>query len=515
MDTKAWAGKWLGRPSAGVPSLGLPDVLWFFGAISAVAAATSIVDHVPESHRDVWEFLVSLAFLAGFALCAWILTRRAGRLPGGLAAGMAAAMLPAAAYGFTQLVHAYPRSHSFNPFTSFNGAVFGIALATAAAGLVAYALTRVAVNLALAVTPILVAAQFLATAWHPNLDGRGTTAVVVGLALTVIGLALDTMKRRGEAFWMHLGGLASLTVGLGLNSVPSRSYDVWIAMLVVGTCLVGGSPFLRRRTWVAFGAVNLVFAFVWSQAAGARGAHAIVIGAVVTGTGLLLDAAHKHRTAWWLYLGGLLALLEGLIYLTVTDLTFNAVTFTTQTSDQWVPLLVIGAALLAGFVAVGRRIWVVYGVLFVWGASVASEYPVGGIRIDRTLIIACVVFAVGLVADLRRQRVTGLWLQLWGLQGIAGALIYLSAASSDREGHGWIPMLVVGTILLLGAPIAQRRLWIVFGGAGVAAVFGHYLYSHSGWFRYVLLAIGLIAFAGGLAADRARERRSEPSAGLS
>jgi hypothetical protein len=496
--TGRWARRWFGTATAGAPSLGLPDVLWFFGAISGVAAAISIVDHVSQSHRDLWELLASVGFLAGFALCAWILSRRAGRLPGGLAAGMAAAMVPAAGYGFTQLVHAYPHQQSFNPFHSFDGAVFGVALATAAAAILAYALTRVAVNLALAVGAVLLSAQLLASAWHPSLDGRSATAVVVGSVLAVVGLVLDVLHKRGEAFWLYVGGLASLTVGLDLHVFPSRDLDIWVAMLIVGTLLLVGSPFVGRRTWAAFGTVNLVSAFAMSQVAtGGRGGHAIVIGGVVVGAGLLLDAVRRRRTAFWLYVGGLSALLEGLIYLTVRS----------PTSEPWIPMLVVGAVLLAGFVVVGRKTWVVFGVLLVAAANAAAEELASGdTRAGRALIIAGVVFLIGLGADLRRQRLTGFWLQVWGLDGVASALIFFAALSSDREGRGWIPMLVVGAILLLGASLVQRRTWIVFGAAGVAGAFGHYLLTQSGWFRYVLLAIGLGAFILGLAANRLRSR---------
>jgi hypothetical protein len=90
------ARSWLGTGGAGVPTLGLPDVLWFFGAISAVAAALAIVHQVHGTDRHVWQFLVALGFLAGFALAAWVVARGAGRLPGGIAAGMAVVMVPAA-----------------------------------------------------------------------------------------------------------------------------------------------------------------------------------------------------------------------------------------------------------------------------------------------------------------------------------------------------------------------------------------------------------------------------------
>jgi hypothetical protein len=74
-------------------------------------------------------------------------------------------------------------------------------------------------------------------------------------------------------------------------------------------------------------------------------------------------------------------------------------------------------------------------------------------------------------------------------------------------------MLVVGAILLLAASLVQRRTWVVFGAAGVAAGFGHYLVTQSSWFRYVLFAIALAAFVAGLLVGRTRSTGSSCDAG--
>jgi hypothetical protein len=602
-DARTWIRQRLGGATGDWPALALSDVLWYFGAISVVAAAISIVDHVPQSHRDVWEFLVSLGFLTGFALGAWLLSRGGRRLPCGLAAGMAAAMVPAVGYGFTQLVHAYPRQQSFNPFSSFSGAIFAVAVATAAAATLAYVLTRVAVNLALAVVSVLFAAQLLATSWHATVDGRATTAVVVGSLLVATGLLLDAIGRRSEAFWPYAGGFGAVTVALGVYAFPSRHLHVWIAMLVVGTLLLLAFPFVARRTWAVFGTVNLAAAFAVSQVAtDGRGGRAIIVGGVVVAAALLLDAAGRRRIAFWLYLGGLAALtagfalyvfptqhlhvwiamlvvgtlllvgfpfidrrtwavfgtvylagayavsqvatdgrggraivvgvvvvaaallldaagrravafwlyvgglsavVEGLIYLAIRS----------PTSEPWIPMLVVGAALLAGFIAVGRKTWAVFGAALVVGAYATSELTAGDGRAGRALIVSSVVFLVGLGADLRGQRLTGFWLQVAGLWGAASALTYLAGRSSHPETRAWIPMLIVGAILLASASLVQRRTWVVFGAAGVAGAFGHYLITKSSWFHWALLALGLVAFAAGLVADRARAGHAQGDSG--
>src|SRR5262245_17971213 len=353
-NTGALLRRWLGADAVGGTPLALSDVLWYVGAISGVAAAIAILHGIPESRDDLWEFLASLGFLAAFAIAARPLTRRAGRLPGGLALGMAAAMVPAAGYGFTQLVRAYPGQADFNPFVTFSGAIFAIALATAAAAVLAYLLTRVASNLALGVAAFLLASQFLASSWHPSLTGRATTALVTGLLLVVVALLLDAGSRRSAAFWPYAGGLTAVTVAFALYVYPTRHLGVWIAMLAVGTALMFLFPFVSRRTWAVFGAANIAGAFAVAQVASdGRGGRAIVVGAVVTGAALLLDRAERHREAFWLYVGGLSALAEGLIYVAVKSPQY----------EPWIPMLVVGAVLLSMFVVVGRKTWLVFGAL--------------------------------------------------------------------------------------------------------------------------------------------------------
>ena len=171
-------------------------------------------------------------------------------------------------------------------------------------------------------------------------------------------------------------------------------------------------------------------------------------------------------------------------------------------------MLVIGAALLAMFVRFGRKTYAVFGAVGVAGAYTTSELVRGDGGAGRALIVATVVVLIGLFADAQRQWLTGFWLQVGGLTGVASALVLLAALSPDPEARGWIPMLTVGAILLLGSPLLQRRTWVVFGAAGLAAAFGHYLVGQNSWFRYGLLAIALVAFAAGIVIDRNRREAS-------
>src|SRR5207302_1418298 len=129
-------------------------------------------------------------------------------------------------------------------------------------------------------------------------------------------------------------------------------------------------------------------------------------------------------------------------------------------------------------------------------------------RAGRAVWVGAVLVLVGLILDARGRRPVGFWMYLGGLAAIADGLAYFAVTSPDSE--AWIPMLVVGALLLLFFAPMRRRLWAVFGAAGLAGAFGHYLDTQSGWFAYVLLAIALATFVGGLAVHAARMRSAAP-----
>ena len=47
------------------PRLDLPNVLWFFGAITAAITSIAVLDKVPESNADVWLLLGEVPCVAG------------------------------------------------------------------------------------------------------------------------------------------------------------------------------------------------------------------------------------------------------------------------------------------------------------------------------------------------------------------------------------------------------------------------------------------------------------------
>jgi hypothetical protein len=248
--------------SRDLPLLDLPNVLWFFGAITAVIASIAILDKVTESQRDVWLLLASVGFLVAYALASVLLYRRVLWIPAGLMTTVSAAMVPAVGYAFTQLVGLYPDDPSFEPFSDFSGTVLGIAVVTALAALVAFLRTGFSFLLALLVGSALVSVQLLTPAWGTSGDDRALSAIVSGALTVVVGLVLDAGGRRRDAFWFYVGGY--FTVGAALVYYVLNGYGddggssgAWLALVLVGSIVLLGSAVLRRATWATYGALGI------------------------------------------------------------------------------------------------------------------------------------------------------------------------------------------------------------------------------------------------------------------
>jgi hypothetical protein len=266
METPRPVPRWLfrrceGPPHRDWPRLDLPNLLWFFGAITAAIASVAVIDRIPESNADVWVFLASLGFFIAYALASALLYRRSLWVPAGLMAAVSAAMTPAAGYGFTQLVDLYPDDPFFETFGDFSGTVFGIGLATTLVALIAFALTRFSFLLALAVGAALVSVQLLTPAWGTSGDDRALSGVVSGAIAVVLGLPLDTRRLRRDAFWFYVGGYLAVAAALVyyiLNGLgEGGGGGAWIALLLVGAAVLLGSAVLRRATWAAYGALGV------------------------------------------------------------------------------------------------------------------------------------------------------------------------------------------------------------------------------------------------------------------
>jgi hypothetical protein len=233
-----------------------PNVLWFAGAYVVAGGSYALLGALPESHSSAWIFVAALAFLLVYAAASHGLFRNAWWVPGGLAATLAVAMVPAVAVGFLRLLDVWSNDV---PITDFNAYALAVAIVTAVAGLIAYWLTRFTFLYFTVVTAILVAAQFLAVAGgSPSGEDRATAALVTGGLMVITGVFLDAFGRRRDAFWFHALGWFSAAAGLVFLIVdpggnPQRG---WIPMLIVGTLMVIAAGPIRRATWAVYGVLG-------------------------------------------------------------------------------------------------------------------------------------------------------------------------------------------------------------------------------------------------------------------
>ena len=240
------------------PRLDPPNVLWFAGAYATALGSYALLQTLPDTQKSVWILLAAIAFLLAYGAVARLLLLGASWwVPGGLAAALAVAMVPAVSIGFLRLIGVW--SSDF-PLTDSNGSAVAVAFATAAAGLIAYWWTRFSFLFAIVIGAILVAAQFLAVAGSSPVTGddRATAALIAGGALVIVGVFLDAFGRRRDAFWFHALGWFSAAAGLVFFVVePSGDPDRgWIPMLILGVLLLIVSGPAHRATWAVYGVLG-------------------------------------------------------------------------------------------------------------------------------------------------------------------------------------------------------------------------------------------------------------------
>jgi hypothetical protein len=241
-----------------LPRLDPPNVSWFAGAYAIALGSYALLQTIPDSHRSLWIFIAALAFVVTYAVGAWLLLRSAWWVPGGLAAALAVAMMPAVSIAFLRVVRVWPQ-HLGDSFDDFSGYTLAVAGVTALAALVAFALTRFSFLFALFVGSILVGSQILAAAsGSPSGDDRAVAALIAGALMVIVGVFLDAFGRRRDAFWFHALGWFSVAAGLVFFTFqPGGDHDRgWIPMLIIGALILVVSGPIRRATWAMYGVLG-------------------------------------------------------------------------------------------------------------------------------------------------------------------------------------------------------------------------------------------------------------------
>ncbi|HEX4323306.1 MAG TPA: hypothetical protein VHZ77_01620 [Gaiellaceae bacterium] len=262
--------------TAAAPVLDTQNVLWYFGALAGTGASFAVVAQVSGAARGLWILLASLAFIAAYALAATLLIRSGWLIPGGVIAATAVTFVPLAVAAFEVLVglasgNPAPTSESIVAVEEqqppvahgFDWHGFSLAVATVAAGLAVYWLTRYSyVFLWVAIATLLVVELFVpAVDSSPSTETRVDVLFGTGLAFVAIGLYADWRAARREAFWWHLVGLWALTLGFSYH-VAVHSSPGWIFVVAAGIVALGLSIELRRASFAFFGLLGIYSPFV-------------------------------------------------------------------------------------------------------------------------------------------------------------------------------------------------------------------------------------------------------------
>jgi hypothetical protein len=168
---------------------------------------------------------------------------------------MAVTFVPLAGAAFEKLIGVLPKTPAtVGLFQEFDWWFFVLALATIAAGLVAFATVRFHFLFWVVTGATFIAfAQLVPAALdHPSAADDASGLVVIGAVLLAIGIALDLRNARRAAFWWHLDGLVALALGLAYHAFRHSSWG-WILILVAGSLLLLLAASLDRATWGIFG----------------------------------------------------------------------------------------------------------------------------------------------------------------------------------------------------------------------------------------------------------------------
>jgi len=282
-----------------------PNVLWFFGAFAIEVGVYALIETIPDDQNGLWILVTAIGFFLAFAGASALLLRRWWWVPGGLAAALAVGAFPAVAVGFLKLIDVWPDDPFFRPLNDFSGYWFGVALATAAVGLLAFALTRFPFILGVSIAVAIAASQLFVPCFEegPSGDDRTTMALVVGSVLVIAGVFLDAFGRRREAFWFHaLGWFTAATGLIWFTADPSGDHNRgWVPMLIVSLLILIVAGPIRRTTWAVYGVLGLYASVVHYLTKELNEHHwpfALLLLALALSIFALGMLTHRYGEAW-------------------------------------------------------------------------------------------------------------------------------------------------------------------------------------------------------------------------
>jgi hypothetical protein len=254
-----------------------------------------------------------------------------------------------------------------------------------------------------------------------------------------------------------------------LDALPESHASVWIFVAAIALLLVytGASHGLLRHGWGVPGGLGAALAVAMVPAIG------IGFLRLIDAWSTEMPLTDFNRSAVAV---GIVTAIAGLIAYLLTRFSFLLVTVVTA--------ILVTAQFLA----------------------VARDSTSGQDRAAAALVAGGLLVIVGVFLDAFSRRRDAFWFHALGWFSAAAGLVFFVVEPGGDPARGWIPMLVVGTLIVIISGPIRRATWAVYGVLGYYAPLLHYMISglnERRWtFAAALLAVGLSIFVVGLVLHR-------------
>jgi hypothetical protein len=178
------------------------------------------------------------------------------------------------------------------------------------------------------------------------------------------------------------------------------------------------------------------------------------------------------------------------------------------------PFGVAVATALVGFAAFAVTRFSFILAIVVGAILVASQLltpafdssPSGESRATMALVAGALLVIAGVFLDAFGRRRDAFWFHVLGWFGVAAGLAFFAAEPGGDPERGWVPILIIGLLMLIAAGPMGRATWAVYGVIGFYAAIVYYLeksFDENRWpFALLLLAVGLAIFVQGMLMHR-------------
>lgn len=140
---------------------------------------------------------------------------------------------------------------------------------------------------------------------------------------------------------------------------------------------------------------------------------------------------------------------------------------------------------------------------------VANGSPSCDDRANAALIAGALVVIAGVFLDAFGRRREAFWFHALGWFSVAAGLVWFTFEGTGNHNRGWIPMLIIGVMMVIVSGPIRRATWALYGVLGYYAPVLHYLakgLNESRWtFAAAALGVGLSIFVFGMVLQRFAE----------